>query len=127
MELLIWVCENQCSRDRQTDQQSPGAAANQSSHWQGSLNDGENHDQGTHWPLTTTGPAEECPSPSHSSPETVEAQAVGKLPSLVLLPGHDGRHKLGVLHQDGQFAVPLPQQASVVDVGRTCRQRKGLQ
>lgn len=53
------------------------------------------------------------------SPEALKAQAQRELPCRVLLTAHGGRHQLRVLHQYGQLTVALPQQAAVIDVGRT--------
>lgn len=51
-------------------------------------------------------------------PEAMLPQAQGKPARLIFCTVHERRLHLCVLDQHGQFTVPLPQQAPIIDVGR---------
>lgn len=59
-------------------------------------------------------------------PEALQPESLGKPASLVLFPIHYWRDCLGVLHNDGHFTVTLSQHASVIYVGRACKEKLKL-
>lgn len=60
-----------------------------------------------------------------SWPETLFAQSQSERSSLILLPSHDWRHPLFILHKHCQLAISAAQHAAVVDVGWSWRTSGG--